>query len=95
MPKGISDLELIADSKNGTVTGEVMHGGEIESKNGCVNITLKAPLRVKASTENGEVSVNDMIPIGNDRYNLPEADKPKGTPSVDSKNGSVIVNYNP
>lgn len=93
MPRRIKDLDILADSKNGTVTGEVIHPGDIASKNGCVTIRLMAPLKVKASTQNGIVSVNGMQQITNEWYTPPGVAKPKGTLSIDSKNGVVTVTY--
>tara|TARA_Y100000310_G_C20556898_1_gene751024 strand:- start:193 stop:999 length:807 start_codon:yes stop_codon:yes gene_type:complete len=92
LPRGVSDLELALETKNGSVTGDIIHPGVVESKNGSIVLNLYAPLKVDASTKNGSVNVTGMESQGHGRY-VPIGESAVGKLRASTKNGSVMVNY--
>jgi len=92
LPKEISDLELALETKNGSINGEIMHPGYVETKNGSIVLALLAPLIVDASTKNGNVNVIGMMSEGHGRY-IPVGVKSIGKLRASTKNGSVVINY--
>ena len=92
LPRGESNLELVIESKNGSVTGDIIHPGYVESKNGTLVLNLHAPLIVNASSANGRVKVMGMESQGHGRY-VPIGESAVGKLRASTKNGEVIVNY--
>lgn len=92
LPRKVSDLEVALETKNGSVTGDIMHPGFVESKNGSIILNLYAPLKVDASTKNGSVNVTGMESQGHGRY-VPIGEAPVGKLRASTKNGSVMINY--
>lgn len=92
LPRAISKLELALETKNGSVNGEIIHPGYVETKNGSIVLALYAPLIVDASTKNGRVNVVGMESQGHGRY-VPIGESPVGKLRASTKNGSVLINY--
>ena len=92
LPNGISKLELALETKIGSVNGEIMHPGYVETKNGSIVLALYAPLIVDATTKNGSVNVVGMESQGHGRY-LPIGLSSVGKLRASTKNGSVLINY--
>jgi hypothetical protein len=93
LPAGISDLEIAVRAMNGSVRGDIIHKGSIETMNGSIDLKLHAPMDITAFAMNGNIDITGMESKGDGKYspNVPAV----GALKVCAMNGNIKVVYQP
>ncbi len=91
LPAGISDLEIAVRAMNGSVNGNIMHKGSIETMNGSIDLKLHAPMDITAFAMNGNINITGMEAKGDGKYspNVPVI----GALKLAAMNGNIKVVY--